>query len=108
MCRRAHGAPYVTWVGFPRKDFHVTSGRQNVLHYQSSPQARRSFCGRCGSPFAFESTRWPDEIHLARACLPDELALSPQGHCYFDDRACWADLSDHLPRFGAAAAADPG
>lgn len=48
----------------------------------------------------FQSERWPDEIHVARASLPDDADLRAQAHYFFDDRASWARIDDELPRYG--------
>src|SRR4051794_3761233 len=65
MCRRAHGAPFVTWVGVASDAFTLTRGE--VQSYASSADATREFCARCGSPLFFRSKRWSGEVHIARA-----------------------------------------
>lgn len=100
MCRRAHSAAYVTWVGLVESAFRVTAGEDRIVRHASSPDARRAFCGTCGSPLTFEGKRWAGEVHVARACLPDALALTPKGHSYWSDRAPWIEIHDDLPRFG--------
>ncbi|HEX9772055.1 MAG TPA: GFA family protein [Steroidobacteraceae bacterium] len=93
MCRRAHGAGFVTWVGSAREDFRLESGANELRRYQSSAQATRSFCGRCGSMLFFESGHWPDEIHVTLAHLDASAGLEPQAHAYWSSRAPWADWS---------------
>jgi hypothetical protein len=69
--------------------------------YDSSPGAKRSFCGRCGSPLLFESTRWPGEVHVTLASVDPGIAatLQPQGHVHWAHRAPWiGDIDDGLPR----------
>jgi hypothetical protein len=102
MCRRAHSAPYVTWVGLVTSAFRFVAGEDRVVRHASSPEARRSFCAVCGSQVTFEATRWPGEVHVARACLPDALELSPKAHAFWSDRAPWVDLHDDLPKFGGS------
>ncbi len=106
MCRRAHGAPYVTWVGVPRDRFRLVEG-ETLVRYASSPPAKRSFCATCGSPLLFESTRWADEVHVARAAIPGAIDREPQAHVFFSDRADWVHISDALPRRGGATGTEP-
>lgn len=49
-CRRAHGAPFVTWAGFPTGQFSLDLTSTQPTWYESSPGAKRGFCPRCGKP----------------------------------------------------------
>lgn len=99
MCRRAHGAPYVTWAGFDSDAVEIISGGDLASTHQSSDTGRRRFCSRCGSPLFFEGTRWPGEIHVARALLPDDAPMPlPQAHAYWGSHASWVIVEDALPR----------
>jgi hypothetical protein len=93
MCRRAHGAGFVTWVGFDRASFTIESGDETLSRYASSAQATRSFCSRCGSMIFFESGHWPGEIHVTLASLDAAEGLEPQVHSYWSSRVPWADWS---------------
>jgi hypothetical protein len=99
MCRRAHGAAFVTWVGVARSAFRLLSGEP--VRYRSSEAATRSFCGKCGSTLFFESTRWADEVHLSLANVFGAVDRAPQAHVFFSDRVPWlAPPNDGLPRKG--------
>jgi hypothetical protein len=91
LCRRAHGAAFVTWVGVASDRFELTSGAESLVRYASTPAARRSFCGQCGSTLFFESTRWPGEVHIAVANVDDPLDREPAAHVYWSERAPWGD-----------------
>lgn len=107
MCRRAHGAPFVTWVGVPAAQFRIVSGSESLENYRSSQEARRSFCRTCGSMLLFQSTRWADEVHVVRAAIPGEIDRKPEAHCFFSDRAPWVTISDELPRLGGPTGVEP-
>jgi len=49
MCRRTHGAGYVTWVGYEQDQVTFTRGEEELTWYESSPGAQRGFCRQCGS-----------------------------------------------------------
>lgn len=97
MCRRAQGAAFVTWVGVDEAAFALESGADSIVRYPSSPPAVRSFCGRCGTPLFFQSTRWPGEVHATLATLESAEGLEPQGHAYWEDRVAWAHLDAVAP-----------
>ena len=98
QCQRFHGAPVVTWVGFSAGNFRVTAGDEQLRWYASSPPAERGFCGECGSSLFFRSTRWPGEMHVARASIEGQLDREPEGHVFYDTHVDWLQLSDGLPR----------
>jgi hypothetical protein len=107
LCRRAHGAPYVTFVGVPRERFQLLAGEAELERYQSTPQATRGFCRRCGSTMLFESSRWADQVHVARAAIPGEIDRAPQAHCFYSDKASWVTVSDGLPLRGGPSGTEP-
>jgi hypothetical protein len=100
MCRRAQGAAFVTWFGIPGEKFAFVGDAGQLRTYQSSADAQRSFCGHCGTPLFFESKHWPGELHVTLASLDAAAAatLQPQAHAYWNSRAPWVELGDHLPR----------
>lgn len=106
MCRRAHGAPVVTWIGVKRPDFRLVAGAELVATFRSSPEAVRRFCRSCGTMMFFEGERWPDEVHIARA-LCDGDAPPRVAHAFWDDRVPWIEMRDDLPRRGGASGAVP-
>lgn len=92
MCRRAHGAGFVTWVGVADAAFAFTGDVRHLSDYASSDAAVRSFCSRCGTPFLFRSSRWPGETHVAMACLDGPIDRLPETHAYADDHVPWIAL----------------
>jgi hypothetical protein len=99
LCRRAHGAGFVTWVGFEADHFELRSGDHHLKWYESSPGARRGFCSACGSTMLFESSRWPGETHVALACIEDAIDRVPEANAYVDGHVDWVPLDDSLPRY---------
>jgi len=106
-CRRAHGAAFVTWVGFPKDQVEVLAGGDSLKRYLTDTQAIRSFCNNCGSTLFFESPRWAGELHVVRANIDGEIDREPSGHCYVDHRASWWQITDSLPRYGGKTGVEP-
>ena len=107
ICRRAHGAAYVTWAGVKSEQLIILTGLDDLVCYPSSPWAIRRFCRHCGSPMFFNADRYPGEIHVAVASLTWPIDRLPEAHVFFDDHAPWADISDRLPRYGGPEGLDP-
>ncbi len=109
ICRRAHGAALVTWLGVERDGFRLLKGKDELVRYRSSDAAERSFCRICGSSMFFEGQRWADEIHVARALFDSPLSPPPLAHVFFDSGADWLSL-DHLaslPKMGGPTGTEP-
>ncbi len=106
-CRRAHGAAFVTWVGFSREQVKTISGVDSLHRYLTDTGATRSFCSRCGSTLFFESPRWAGEVHVTRASIKGEIDQAPSSHFYVDHRASWWTITDSLPQHGGETGDEP-
>ena len=99
MCRRAHGAGYVTWVGFESDQFNLEAGENHLQWFESSPGAHRGFCKTCGSTMFFKSERWAGEIPC-RTCL-HRRCYRPRtpGHVFYDAHVKWMPIDEALTVF---------
>ena len=95
-CRRNTASPVTAFLGVPRSAFRFTGKAPAV--YRSSPGVRRLFCAACGTPMAYDSDRYPDEIHLYAATLENPENYRPQAHVHVAERLNWFDVNDELPR----------
>ena len=107
ICRRSHGAGFVTWFVVSREQFSFRSGESDLVRFQSSEHGTRSFCGRCGSTLFCESTKQPDFIDIVLANMEGAIDRTPEAHVYYDDRARWVKVTDNLPRLGGATGLEP-
>lgn len=108
MCRRAHGAGYVTWVGAPRSGFRLETGAGRLVRYRSSEHGMRSFCGVCGSSLFCELDTEPQIVDVVLANLDGPIDRAPQAHAYYDSRADWVRIDDDLPRLSGNGGDDRG
>ncbi len=99
MCRRVHGAGYVTWVGFEEDRFTLDRGEDSLAWFASSEAAQRGFCKTCGSSMFFRSERWAGEIHVALGCMDGPIDRQPQAHAFHDSHVDWMPLDDALKVF---------
>ena len=88
-CRRAHGAAFVTWVGFPSAQVRVIEGAADLATHESSPQTYRRFCRHCGTKLFFESARWPGETHVVLAAFDEPVDRAPSVHAFYAEHAGW-------------------
>jgi hypothetical protein len=100
MCRKSHGAGYVTWVGFESGQVSITRGEDQLNWFDSSPGAQRGFCRACGSSLFFRSERWAGELHIALGCMDDEIDRRPQANVFFDTHVDWMPIDTTLKQVG--------
>ena len=100
-CRRQTSSPVTAFFGVPRAACRFTGKAPAV--FESSPGVRRLFCGRCGSPMAFDAERYASEIHLYAASLDDPESYAPQCHVHNAERLPWFDVKDDLKRYPGSA-----
>lgn len=103
-CRRGTASPVTTFVGVASDGFRWTQGAPTL--FESSPGVRRRFCGRCGTPLAYEADRYPGEVHLYAATLDDPEAVRPTGHVHTAERIAWFEVHDDLPRYARSGSGD--
>lgn len=97
-CRRATGAPVVSWALFRNECFAITNGEPKV--YASSENARRHYCGDCGSSlFYTNEIVFPNMTDIQSATLDDPAALPVQIHVQTAERIAWMKDADKLPQF---------
>ena len=96
MCRKTHGAGYVTWVGFESEQVEISRGGDQLNWFDSSPGAQRGFCQTCGSSLFFRSERWKGELHIALGCLDGSIDRLPQANVFFDEHVDWMPIDETL------------
>ena len=97
MCRRASGAPVVTWFTVPPEAFRVTRGTLKTWH--SSPKGVRGFCPDCGCQISFRHDDFPGQLDVTVASLDDPASAPPSRHIWTSSRLPWTHLDDDLPRY---------
>jgi hypothetical protein len=96
-CRRASGAPFVTWAGFDADKFTFVTGQP--ASYASSTNVIRTFCGQCGTALTYQRVDLPSSIDVTLGSLDDLEALKPQDHTWTESQLSWISLADGLPRY---------
>ena len=97
-CRRASGAPFVTWAGFDTDKFEFVRGQPTS--YASSVNVVRTFCGKCGTALTYQRADLPGSIDVTLGSMDDAEALRPQDHTWTESQLSWISLGDELPKYG--------
>jgi hypothetical protein len=97
-CRKSSGAPMVAWAAFDEGDFRVTAGEVSTIN--SSGQAHRSFCPRCGTGLFFRDAEvLPGIVDVQSATFDDPDAFPPKVHIQTAERIKWMESAHELPAF---------
>ncbi|MGQ0524866.1 MAG: GFA family protein [Betaproteobacteria bacterium] len=97
ICRKAHGAAFVTWAHIDPGQFRWTSGAGFVAEYESSPGNKRCFCRKCGSPLVISIAGKIMEVVLGS--VDGDPGVRPVEHIFVKSGAPWHEITDALPQF---------
>ena len=95
MCRKAHGAPFATYIIVDSGRYELLSGADAVAVYESSSVFHRCFCSHCGSVVPFDSG---GHKVVPAGCLDDDPGIRPERHIFVASMAPWHLIADDLPQ----------
>ena len=98
MCRKHHGASFVTFAGVKPSQFRWLQGEELLVNYESSPGNHRTFCRTCGSSLPAPH---PGEgmFFFPVGTLDDDPGQRVQAHIFVGSKAPWVEIIDDLPQF---------
>lgn len=94
MCQLAFGNTRAAFFNLRKEQVRWTQGAP--VWFASSSFSRRGFCGRCGTPLAFEYLA-SDRMDLSIGSLDDPAAFSPGSHFAVESRIAAWHADDGLP-----------
>lgn len=97
MCRKMSGHAWAS-THVPQSALEL-SGQDSLIWYRASVNARRGFCGVCGS-FLFWQHEEEDRISIAMGAFDTPTGAKLARHIFVDDKGDYYDLEDGLPRQG--------
>jgi hypothetical protein len=95
QCRRTTGH-FMAATAARLADFRLLSEGE-LRWYQSSQQARRGFCARCGSTLFWEGEA-RDYLSIAAGTLDDSSGLIVAAHIFVGDKGAYYDIDDPVPQ----------
>jgi hypothetical protein len=87
MCRRANGAPFVTWLVVPKANFSYQQGEPKLL--KSSEAGSRFFCAECGTHIACSNTTHEEIVDVTLGSLDDPSVVVPSSEIFADSKLAW-------------------
>lgn len=99
-CRKAHGAPYATYLVVSERGFRLTHGHEHIARFASSPGMVRPFCDVCGSVVPDGKASPEGFVGMPAGMFDDDPGVVPTSHIFVGSKAPWVTLpEDGLPRF---------
>lgn len=98
-CRKATGTAFATNGLIAKAAFHLQKGETALKSFASSPDARRYFCGQCGSPVYSIKTSAPKTYRIRVGLIEEDLSVSVQQHVFVGSKANWDHIYDGLPQW---------
>lgn len=107
VCRKVHGAIFVTLSTFPREALRFDKGEGNLGTYETSPNVRRHFCKTCGCQLTLDVVPKPDIVLLATGTLDPGMhpghPKETYRHLYVESKVDWYDFDEKLPQVAGGA-----
>jgi hypothetical protein len=95
--RHAQGCAYATYVGSWKSRFRIVEGEEHVTRYEDEAAGTtRSFCGRCGTPIAYERTHSTQMVNVPRALFRTRTGREPRYHMNLEEAADWTYMGEPL------------
>jgi hypothetical protein len=95
-CRRASGAPFVTWGSVRRHDVEIISGEVRKVRFAGR---LRSFAQCCGTALFFEDHPDCEWLDVTMASLDQPQAYPPEVDIWIEDRLPWVGLDPSRPTY---------
>jgi hypothetical protein len=95
QCRRWSGH-YLAATAARLSDFVIRSG-ERLCWFEISPEARRGFCGRCGSTLFWAGTG-KSYISIAAGSLDEASGLKLACHIFVADKGAYYELEPGVPQ----------
>jgi hypothetical protein len=101
ICRKVHGAIFVTLSIFPRSGFKFDK-QQDLGTYSTSAKVHRHFCKKCGCPVTIDLDDNPDLVAVATGTIDDGAnpghPKESYRHAFVKSKVPWYEIADKLPQ----------
>jgi hypothetical protein len=97
ICRKLHGAAFVTWGGVARGELSFVSGEDGLRAYAFSEKADSYFCNTCGSRVLVDYKPEIDMLYIALGTVDGDLECPDGFHQFVGSKVPWFEITDGLP-----------
>ena len=94
ICRKAHGAAFVTFWWFSPENFRWTGSRDSIVKFSAVPGSNRAFCSHCGSAVPGE---FAGRMFSPAGCHDEGMVA--QSNIFVAHKAPWHDITGDLPQY---------
>ncbi len=102
ICRKIHGALFVTLSLFPRSSFKYDKAGDALATYNTSQTVHRHFCKNCGCPVTIDLDGFPDLIAVAGGTIDNGAfpghPKETYRHAFVTSKVPWYEIKDDLPQ----------
>ena len=96
QCRKQTGIHYAA-TGVKDSDL-VMESERTLVWYDSSKDAKRGFCGTCGSALFWKGND-SDRISILAGSFDDKLPVRLGRHIFCEEKAEFYEITDDLPKY---------
>jgi hypothetical protein len=79
--------------------FKVTSGKESLADFESSPGKHRYFCSTCGSPIFSLGDKTKNVVAVRCGTLKQDPGSRLAYHAFVGSKAPWVEICDGRPQF---------
>lgn len=97
-CRKHSGSSFGTTAGIMTGAFRITSGKDRLSFWESSPGVRRFFASCCGSPIYKSDSSTPAVLGFRLGTLDSDPGVRVEMHYMTESKAPWVEIGDGLDR----------
>jgi len=98
-CRAASGASFVTNIIVDAERFKITSGKETLSAYESSPGKFRHFCAHCGSPIYSQGGKTKHIVSVRCGTLREDPGKRVAYHAFVASKAPWVEIAGDQPQY---------
>ncbi len=98
ICRRIHGAAFVSWGGVARDKFAYVSGEDNLRTYSFSENADSLFCENCSSTILVDYKPEAHMLYITMGTVDGDVDCPSAYHAFVGSKAPWFEITDDLPQ----------
>jgi hypothetical protein len=95
LCRKMNGSAFSTYAIVSESDFMLLSGKLNI--HKVSENAKKYFCGICGTPIFNSNPKYPEVKILHFGTLNLSSKLMPEINIYCESEVHWIRKINELP-----------
>jgi len=98
-CRKSSGSAFAANVSVPVESFRVSSGKESLKTYESTPGKVRHFCSCCGSPMFTKVGDSPKYVRLRLGSLDSNYPEQTSAHIFVGHKASWHQIHDRQRQY---------